>query len=1526
MEKQKRWQFYLILTVVVLTLINILPTIFYYMKPLKDPVGEKQAQTVALDVIERVNSVEKDSKAWLLSFSKNLGLKPTSIQLKQDDPGIFEISFKNSHDAKLFRRYLPRAGSLIPFVPAQLELYQDGDFSDNNVLVARQISVNLDPAEIKQYFHYFAKTDGQTFSKEYRSQVFDRATQLATGLGGESRTGLQLESVAKNPSDARYNTLAVNLSKEIVDYSNTFGENHPITKRYFASFSQVSDSNFDTYFQKFISRLSAIKTDLQSEKKSLDTLKENLKKNGKFLETEQQQKANSLESQITSLDQASTLLKNNRSVFKSGKKPFSIKEIENYLASTWSSVDPKEPLQTLTFEGRNPFINTLVIDWGNDTITTSFHEDVQTIRLSEKNTESAAIKKDKLNQAIINDIARVSQLTDETIAPHNNEFAVQLTDLTNAESFLAFDLGYLAEKQSQQILMQLLSDWIPEHADLERSVYPVVGYETYTTFNPQEQKLGLVVYAPAMSKEDPPQGFRRTSIYVVAKGLDAIIQKYRETPNASGSEYLSYDLEKLSSLLKKKGFIAYPGSSFGIDSDYNQDMIFELNDYYTTLLNATREDFYVKGSKRFAMLDFTDLEQRIITTNRIEDNLQEDLLKWRDEYNAAQVDIDSARRYDVPPPTKNVYLENVKLSLAKYFRGDDRKILRWGLDLSGGKTVRIGLRDQNNQVVTDPEDLKQAVNELYTRINKMGVAERTIRIESNNIILDFPGSQAFSASELVKASAMYFHIVNEKFTPNNPSLKEEVNQFLQNVWNEAVVTNRKDVQSVNEIAWEQLGGNLHTGEMGEPRSEVAKTLTEQGLKIANPRTHLKSAAFDDTFSAVSVMRGDDFSEWDGQSHPLMVVFNNFALEGSSLTNVNVGYDPSEGNILSFGVGRSYNAKHNRSDSSPRDDFYAWTSQFSEDKIAGTPKESYSQGRGWRMAVLLNDQLITKPNLRAALRDAATISGRFTQREINQLAADLKAGSLSFTPRILSEQNVSAELGKAERSKGIFASLFGLILVGAAMISYYRFAGIVATCAVLFNLLIMWGVLQNLGAALTLPGIAGIVLTIGMAVDANVLVFERIREEFNISGRIASAIQAGYRKAFSAIVDSNVTTIIAALILIQFDSGPIKGFAVTLIIGLISSMFTALFVTRFFFAGWVKNKKNKKLNMAQLIGHTKIDFLGYTKPAVIISLVLMVSGSFLFFTERNTMFGMDFTGGYSLNVEMEESANNDTIAYREKAGEAFLAKGAGSNDFEIRQLSKPNQLRIQFGLGMEELGHPFHNMPEVLSKEDTTYDYEKDPRIEWVVEALEGGGLKIQSSDLVNLDKQWSMMSGQFSETMRDNALIALSFALLSILLYITIRFEFKFAIGAVIALTHDVLITMGIYAMFHMLGFPVQIDLEVVGAIMTIIGYSLNDTIIVFDRIREDTKVLKKLSFRDIINHALNVTLSRTIMTSATTLLVLLSLVVFGGHSIFDFALVMTIGVVVGTFSSLFIAGPVMLFFHNREEQYNEHPTKLKKA
>ncbi|HEY4831206.1 MAG TPA: protein translocase subunit SecD [Waddliaceae bacterium] len=1511
MEKQKRWQFYLIIAVTALTLFNILPTIFYYTKPLKNPITEAKAQKVAVGIIDRVNQLEGDSQQWLTSFSKLLGIKPISIKLKEDDPGLYVVTFKNPEEAKLFKRFLPQAGALIPFIPAQLELYpSSGEIDQSIVIVARQISLHLNPNEAVQTFHYFPKREGKAISNEYKAYVDDRAAQLAVGFGGTSNTALRLAAIAKSSSDALYNDATVALAKEIADIGENFGESNSISQRYFASFTQSEAKDRDPLLQKFLARVDSIKSDLEKQRQPLLEEQKKLQKEGKFLDRDEEQRLSFINNQYRSLEAAGKIIRKNLTTFKSGKRPWNTSEVSEMLAK--GSIDPLTQLQFLSFEGRDPIIQGLVIDWGNDKIQLQIYDDVQKIRLSEKNTEESSYLKDKINQLLINNIARVSRIAEESIAPSGDEFAISLTNLPNTQSFLSLDLGYVASTYSQQILQQILSSWQPQSEDLKSEVFPVLSYDAFKKLDPRQQKLGLMVYAPAVSKEASPTGFRPTSIYVVAKGLDAIIQKYQEAPNSPDKEALLGDIQHLTSLLQSKGFIVYSGSSLGMDEEFSNDYIFEKDDYYSSLLGATREDFYVKGSKKSAILDFSDIEQRITALNKIEDRIQEDLLKWRDEYYAAQADINTTRHYEVPPPTKNVYWENLKLTLAKYFRGDEQKVLKWGLDLSGGKTVRIGLRDQSNRPVTQQEDLKQAVNELYARINKMGVSERTIRIESNNIILDFPGSQALSATELVKASAMYFHIVNEKFGNLNPMLKDTVNQFLQDVWNEAVVTNRKDVESINEIAWEHLG--LETqGQTFQPRTESARILIENGLRLANPKLATRNAAFNDTLSSVALMHGNDFSEWEGQSHPLIFIFHNYALEGASLTNIQVGYDPSEGNLLNFGIKRAYEGSQNKAGGNPRDDFHAWTSQFAEDKIAGTPKEAYSQGRGWRMAVILNDTIITKPHLRAALRDNATISGRFTSREINQLAADLKAGSLSFAPRILSEQNISAELGKGERQKGIVSSLVGLLLVAGLMIGYYRFGGLVATCAVLFNLLIMWGVLQNIGAALTLPGIAGIVLTIGMAVDANVLVFERVREEFKISGRIASAIQAGYKKAFSAIIDSNITTILAALILIQFDSGPIKGFAVTLIIGLLSSMFTALFMTRYFFAGWVQNPKHKSLNMAQFIGQTQIDFLGYSKQAITISIILIVVGGAVFLSQRNTMFGMDFTGGYSLVVEMEEQAGEPS--YRHQARETLLSHGAGINDFEVKELSKPNQLRFQFSLSMEEPGHPFYKLPSLINEGVFTFEYEKDPRLVWVVKSLGEGGLKIKSSQLVSLDKNWSMMSGQFSEAMRSNAILALACALLSILIYITLRFEFKFAVAAVVALAHDVIIALGIFAIFHWMGFPAQIDLTVVGAIMTLIGYSLNDTIIVFDRIREDIRIMKKLSFAEIINHAINVTLSRTIMTSSTTLIVLLALVLLGGKTIFGFSLMMTVGVFVGTFSSIFIAGPALLYLHNREEK-----------
>lgn len=1510
MEKQKSWQFYTILAVILLTLYNILPTVFFYSKPLTSPIDSPRAQEVAQSIAERVNYLEEDAVAWLGSFAKLLHLKPRAIELNQEDPRLIEVTLNSPQEAEVFARFLPRAGALIPFIPSQLSLSEASASKDpNKVVVVRQISVRLSPEDLNSVFTYTPKlTEANTIAPLYQSIVNDRAAHLVLAFGGPSPTALQAVAVTKNPEDAKLDELAIAIAKDIADISSTFGSDSAIAKRYYQSFSQIDAPDAAALPQKLLARLENLKSRLEKESNRLSEEQKKLEKDGLPQDFAHQQNTAIVKNQRLALEKAITALRKQADAFKSGKKPLSAAEVNTQLAEGAKRMSDQNLQQTVDLGEHNPFIKALVIDWNSDKIELVFYNDIQGIRQSDGTTESNAFLKEKVNQYVINDIARVSSLSDENIRPDDETFSVALNTLNGTHSFLTFNLGFLAAKKSEQIANQLGNGWNPKHTDLVRDAYPVLAYDAYKKLKPEDQKLGLVIYAPSMYQEEPPAGFRTGSIYVIARGMDNIVQKYRDTPNAPDTQALTEDLNRLNALMQQNSFIGYSGSSYGMAPEFSKDFIFELEDYYSSLLKATREDFTVKGSKRYAVLDFTNVEQRLLTQNKIDDRIQEDLLKWREAYAAAQVDINATSHYQVPAPTKSAFVQNLKLSAIKYFRGDERKVIKWGLDLSGGKTVRIGLRDHSNRPVTNPDDLKQAVNELYTRVNKMGVSERTIHIENENIVLDFPGSQNLSAADLIKASAMYFHIINEQFTPNNLAVRDALNRFLQNVWNEAVVTNRKDVNSINEIAWQHLGGDTVVGVETRPRSEDAKLLWDNGLRIANPKTQHPTRSFNDTLSSVAVLRGDDFSEWEGQTTPLIIVFHNYALEGSSLTNVRVGYDPSDGNNLSFSIKGSYEGSEQ---GDPRDDFHAWTSQYAEDKIQGTPKEGYSQGRGWRMAVILNGHIISNPGLKAALRDGATISGRFSQREINQLAADLKAGSLTFTPFILSEQNVSPELGSEERAKGIIASIVALVLVVVAMISYYHFAGVVASVAVLMNILIMWGVLQNLGAALSLPTIAGIVLTIGMAVDANVLVFERIREEFALSGRIASAIQTGYRKAFSAIVDSNITTIIAALVLIQFDSGPIKGFAVSLIVGIVSSMFTALFMTRYFFAGWVQNPRNKSLSMSQFIGKTRFDFIGQAKKAFIMTAILLAIGGFAFFKERKTMFGMDFTGGYSLIVDLQEKG--DSKNYRLDAIQALEETGISSTDFQVRELSRPNQLRIQLGMSMEEPGHPFYQMPEEQNEGKFSFDYEHNPRITWLVDTLARGGLVVQTSKLNTLDKDWTVMSGQFSDAMRNNAVIGLAIALVGILIYITIRFEFKFAIASVVGLLHDVMVTLGIMALFQMMGFPVQIDLQVVGAIMTIIGYSLNDTIIVFDRIREDMKVLRKLPFNEIVNHALNVTLSRTIMTSGTTILVLLALVLLGGKSIFAFSLVMTIGVLVGTFSSLFIASPVLIYFHNKE-------------
>lgn len=1393
MEKQNKWQFFLILTVITLTFYNIFPTIFYYFKPLKAPIVEAQAKDIAKGIEKRLHQLERDSKDWIQSYCNLLATKPQAIEKSGKN---WVVCFAKSEEANRFRQYLPRAGALISNPAAQLGIAPQISDNPKEVVVSTHFSVDL----TKDHFVYAPKD-----SELYREIVIDRASQIAFALAGPSEAAYAL--LSQDPRVIEPLAFQIQAIAELESHSKS------VANRTAASFTQGP----------FASKPEVVKSIVATFEKVRDELKkhpEMEKKESLFIKAEK-------------------YIKTHEAIFASGETPWSLSEIQEKLKTS----------NTLKIGNRNPLFSELSIDWSNGKIFLKLHPDIDP---------------SKLKETLINEVAKIGRFTNETIDMQEGKYAVQFHKLSDATSLLVLNVQDLGKKQANEVLFTLKNDWQPTHPDLKDLT--IVDAESFPTLSREQQALSLIVNAPSENNR---------KLQIFTNGITHILKNFEANPRSELAQEFSTDFQALVALLQQQGFVPQRNGN---------ELIFEKPDLYQSLLSATMEDFQVKGTQKYAVLELSNLEQRLLTENRIDTKAHEELIKWKDDYNAAQVNIRANARFDVPKPTKNVFINNVLLSWKKYFRGDEQRVIKWGLDLSGGKTVQVELRDSNNQLVTNEAEIKQGINELYNRVNKMGVSEVSIRQLGNNIVLDFPGSQSLSAAELIKASSMYFHIVNEKFSSLSSPHATAAQRFLQEVWNEASVTNRQDAASINAIAWKKLNSDSPT--------EASRALIESGLVLQSPSDHSMSASLDESVCKIAVLRGD---RWYGQTHPLLVVFRNYTLEGSQLSSVHGNYDPQKGNYLTFDV----------TSGKPRDDLQTWTARFSKEKVLGTNLEEFSNGNGWRMAVVLNDTVINAPTLDAVIRESASISGSFSQREVNNLVADLKAGSLSFTPHILSEKNVSPELGTKDRTQGIVATVAALLLVIVAMIAYYRFAGVVASIAVLFNLLILWATLQNINATLSLAGIAGIILTVGMAVDANVLVFERIKEEFAHSKSIRLAIAEGYKKAYSAIIDSNVTTIIAALILLNFDAGPIKGFAITLIIGIVSSMFTALFMTRFYFTSWVQNPKNTALKMANWIHSKSIDFLKRAKIAFTIATLIICVGGYLVFAQRANMFGMDFTGGFSLQVEMETKEN---LHYLTAVEEAFVEQGATSRDFQVRELNPSNHLRILFGTSMQQPGKPFFDMPIVKDKE-------LNPRIQWVIGALKAKGLALTPNSLENIEANWTAMSGQMSDSMRNNALLGLLFSFICIFIYITFRFEYKFAAASILCLLHDVFITLGMMAILHLLGVPVQIDLNTVAAIMTIVGYSLNDTIIIFDRIREEIQVSKNKSLYAIVNSALNSTLSRTTITSGTTLLVLVALVLLGGSSIFSFALVMTIGVLFGTLSSWYIASPLMLFFHGREEE-----------
>ncbi|MDF1817645.1 MAG: protein translocase subunit SecD [Immundisolibacteraceae bacterium] len=530
-----------------------------------------------------------------------------------------------------------------------------------------------------------------------------------------------------------------------------------------------------------------------------------------------------------------------------------------------------------------------------------------------------------------------------------------------------------------------------------------------------------------------------------------------------------------------------------------------------------------------------------------------------------------------------------------------------------------------------------------------------------------------------------------------------------------------------------------------------------------------------------------------------------------------------------------------------------------------------------------EEVITAPVIRDQLSARFQISGSMNSREARDLALLLRAGSLAAPMHFVEERTVGPSLGLDNVNQGVRSVVVGLLLVVAFMVAWYRGFGLVANTALALNLMLLVAVLSLLQATLTLPGIAGVVLTVGMAVDANVLIFERIREELGNGNSPQAGIHAGFDKAFSTIFDANVTTLIAAAVLFIFGTGPVKGFAVTLSVGIVTSMFTAILVTRALVNLVWGGRSLKSLPIGKSLvafkGDRAIKFMSRRKIGGIISalLILVSIGSL---ATRGLQFGIDFTGGTLVEVAYDQAADLDQI-------EATLDE-AGLEDAVVQLFGAPNDVLIRLAAGQG--GDLAQLSGDVLT------------------------ALQRQSPD-VEL-RRVEFVGPQVGEELTQDGGLALLFALVGILVYVGLRFRYQFALGAVAALVHDVIITMGIFSLF-----AIEFDLTVLAALLAVIGYSLNDTIVVFDRIRENFTVVRRGGVTDVIDRSLNDSLSRTVVTSVTTLLVLLALLFLGGEVIHGFALALTIGVLIGTYSSLLVASPVLVMM-GLTRQDMEEPEK----
>lgn len=803
--------------------------------------------------------------------------------------------------------------------------------------------------------------------------------------------------------------------------------------------------------------------------------------------------------------------------------------------------------------------------------------------------------------------------------------------------------------------------------------------------------------------------------------------------------------------------------------------------------------------------------------------------------------------------------------------------IRYGLDLAGGTSFTVAL-DQE-QILADVKAEKTGLSEaeaeryaeelmtkadsrtvevLRNRIDGLGVNEPVITPGSNHrIVIEIPGAdevQRKAAEDSIKTAArLEFRLVHRDSAAYAAKLFERgvaPKGYTISPNGDFYVRDREAyAEAIKDPNYKRYLANF-----GEPP--------------ANHTFRLER----DLHDGVVVYR------------PLYVR-NKVELGGDHLTGADTGFDTTSGKRI---VNLSFDREGTKT-------FGVLTTKYC------TNGSSNPSAQGRQLAIILDDVSYSSPVLNEPITGGrAQISGSFTPEDAATLRNVLNAGSLPLPIAILEKRSIDASLGADAIHSGIVASVIASALVILFMLGYYLYYGLVADIALAVNIVLLplgmiliAGIFGALGATdaatgaasgglklpvLTMPGLAGIVLTVGMAVDANVIIYERIREEARLGKTAGTAITAGYQHAFSAIFDSNITTLLTGVILFLFGSGPIRGFAITLSAGIIVSMFTALVLTRMIFTVTTKESRVTPYRMKSFFEIRKpFDFLSKGKLALIASGVLIAATIAIFAirvkTNARAVMAIDFTGGTVASYTFE---NKPSIEDMKGA-----LKGAGVDDAIIQtQTAVGEQSIVRVKSGYETIGDvPVGDAIDAALKK-----------------AFPESGIKQLAIDNIG---------PQIGSDLTKAAVKSVVIALICMIIYISLRFRFGFALGAVAALAHDVLLTLGLFTLFGR-----QIGTTAIACFLTIVGYSINDTVVIFDRIREDLAADPKASFRDIVNRSINQTLSRTMLTSLTTLLAVLALFLFGGGAINDFALCMLIGVVVGTYSTIFIATPIMVAWY----------------